>query len=151
MGKPTANAAALAHCAHHTAPRGLRSLPRARTAALCRPSLLGAALSRDLPPLEPRHHGPQLVANLLDLVAQRGLPHLHELLPAGVVLAHPALGEAPALDVLQDLMHRLAHAVVDDLGAADVVAVLGGVADRVAHVLDATLIHQVDDQLQLVE
>ena len=32
-----------------------------------------------------------------------------------------------------------------------VVAVLGGVADRVAHVLEAALVDEIDDQLQLVQ
>ena len=39
----------------------------------------------------------------------------------------------------------------DDLRPARVVAVLGGVADRVAHVVEPALIDQVDDQLQLVQ
>ena len=32
-----------------------------------------------------------------------------------------------------------------------VVAAFGGIADRVAHILQPTAIHQVDDQLQLVQ
>ena len=36
-------------------------------------------------------------------------------------------------------------------GPADVVAVLGGVADRVAHVVEAAAVHEVDDELQLVQ
>ena len=36
-------------------------------------------------------------------------------------------------------------------GPADVVAVLGGVADRVAHVVEAAAVHEIDDQLQLVQ
>ena len=47
-------------------------------------------------------------------------------------------------------MHRLAAGLVDDLGAAHVVAVLGGVAHRVAHVRETALVHEVDDELQLV-
>src|SRR2546427_12342221 len=35
--------------------------------------------------------------------------------------------------------------------AASVVAVLGGIADRVPHPAEAALVHHVDDQLQLVQ
>ena len=41
--------------------------------------------------------------------------------------------------------------VVDHARAGDVVAVLRGVGDRPALLGDAALVHQVDDQLQLVE
>ena len=41
--------------------------------------------------------------------------------------------------------------VVDDARPAGDVAVLGGVGDRVAHAGDALLVHEVDDQLHLVE
>ncbi len=44
-----------------------------------------------------------------------------------------------------------ARVVVDDARAAGVVAVLGRVGDRVAHARQALLVHQVDDQLQLVQ
>ena len=47
-------------------------------------------------------------------------------------------------------MHVLFHAGVYDDGPARVVAVFGGVAHGVAHVLQAALIEQVDYQLQLV-
>src|SRR3546814_7432609 len=39
----------------------------------------------------------------------------------------------------------------DDARAGVDVAIFGGVRDRIAHVGDAALIHQVDDQLDLVE
>ena len=41
--------------------------------------------------------------------------------------------------------------VVDDARPGDVVAVLGGVADRVAHVAEAAAVHEVDDELELVQ
>ena len=44
-----------------------------------------------------------------------------------------------------------ARLIGDDLGPAVVVAVLGGVADRVAHVAQAALVDQVHDQLELVQ
>ena len=39
----------------------------------------------------------------------------------------------------------------DDAGAGYVVAPLGGVGDGVAHVLEAAAVHEVDDELELVE
>ena len=57
----------------------------------------------------------------------------------------------PGLDLLEDLPHLGAGLLVDDPGAAGVVAELGGVRDAVPHVVEAALIHQVDDQLQLVQ
>ena len=72
-----------------------------------------------------------------------------ELGAAGVVLGDPLLREAAALDVGQDVPHRL----LDALGharAAHVVAVLGRVADAEAHVVEAAAVHQVDDELELV-
>ena len=48
-------------------------------------------------------------------------------------------------------LHLVAHVLVDHARAARVVAELGRVGDRPAHVLEAALVHQVDDQLQLVE
>src|SRR5579875_2420172 len=106
-------------------------------------------IRRDLAALQPGHHGAQLVADLFDLVLLGGPAHIVEGWTAVDVLGHPALGELAALDVLQHLVHRLPHPVVDDARPADIIAILGGVADRVAHVLHAALEHQVDDQLQL--
>ena len=51
----------------------------------------------------------------------------------------------------EDLAHRRARLVGDDALAARVVAVLGRVGDRVAHPGQALLVHQVDDELELVE
>ena len=51
----------------------------------------------------------------------------------------------------EDLAHVRARLVGDDALAARVVAVLGRVGDRVAHPGEALLVHQVDDQLELVQ
>src|SRR4030095_4580644 len=40
--------------------------------------------------------------------------------------------------------------LVDDLFASHIVTPLGGVRDRVAHIVQTALVEQVDDQLQLV-
>ena len=68
-----------------------------------------------------------------------------------VVLGNPTPGVVAGLDVAQDLLHRLARLIGDDLRAARVVAMFGGVADRVAHVVQPALIDQIDDELQLVQ
>ncbi len=59
--------------------------------------------------------------------------------------------ERPVLDLGEQLLHRRPDAVVDEPRAGHVVAVLGRVADREAHVVEAAAVHQVDDELQLVE
>src|SRR3990172_6875458 len=107
---------------------------------------LGLALGiRDLliPLLEPGHHPPQLPAHLLDLVFRVLPPQRHETKAANLVLQDPLAGEGPRLGVAQDLLHRLLDVVVDHLGAAGVVPVLGRVRDGVAHVGHAALVHQV--------
>ena len=57
----------------------------------------------------------------------------------------------PALDLREDLLHLRLRLVGDDARAAGHVAVLGGVGDRVAHAGDALLVHEVDDELHLVQ
>ena len=73
-----------------------------------------------------------------------------ELLAAGLVLLDPAVRERAVLDLGEDLVHRVANALVDDPRAGHVVAVLGGVADAEAHEVEPAAVQQVDDQLELV-
>ena len=73
-----------------------------------------------------------------------------ELRPAGLVLGHPALRVLAALDLVEHPLHLLLRLLGHDARARRVVAVLGGVAHRVAHVVEPAAVHQVDDQLQLV-
>ena len=80
-----------------------------------------------------------------------GLAHPVEVGPAGPVLRQPFPGERPVLDLVEDPLHLRAGLVGDDPGPPGVVAVLGGVADRVAHELHPAPVHQVDDQLELVQ
>ena len=61
------------------------------------------------------------------------------------------LGEGAVLDVGQNLLHGLLGLGGDDLGAGDVVAVLGGVGDGVAHTAEAGLVNEVNDQLHLMD
>ena len=57
----------------------------------------------------------------------------------------------PAPDLLEQSLHLAPRLFGDDPGTARVVAVFGRVAHRVAHVAQAALIDQIDDQFQLVE
>src|SRR6478609_3355401 len=101
--------------------------------------------------LDPRHQLAQLATGLLDRVLLALLAELGELRRAVVHVADEALGELAVLDVREDVLHVLLHVGRDDARAGDVVAELGGVGDRPALLGDAAFVHQVDDQLQLVE
>ena len=61
------------------------------------------------------------------------------------------LAKAAVLDVVEEGLHGLLDFGRDDARAGDVVAPLGGVGDGVAHVGEAAAVHQVDDELELVE
>src|SRR4029079_19475211 len=95
----------------------------------------------------------ELLADALDLRRAR-VPlraQLGELRPARLVVAEELLGEDAARDLLEDLAHPLARAVVDDARPAGEVAELGDVRHGVAHVLVAALAEEVDAEAQLVE
>src|SRR5262245_37756535 len=100
---------------------------------------------------QPRHERPKLATDLLDRMRRGLLAQLAEVRLAAAVLRHPLVREPARLDVVEDLLHRLARLLADDAAAAGHVAVLGRVADRVAHVGDAALVDEVDDELHLVE
>ena len=63
----------------------------------------------------------------------------------------PLAGELARLDVGEDALHLRPDVVVDDPLPARVVAELGGVRDRVAHAGEPVLVHEIDDELQLVQ
>src|SRR5437879_583800 len=113
---------------------------------LCR----GRRLARDVAARQPRHHLAQLPPDLLDRLLLLLRARRVKVRRAVPVFGDPALGVRAVLDVLQDFAHLLAHARVDDPRADGVVAVLGGVAHRVAHVAEAALVDEVDDELHLV-
>src|SRR6058998_199538 len=86
-----------------------------------------------LPLFSPRHHGPQFGAHLLDRMLRAGLAQRREPAAPAAALGDPLAREAAGLDVGEDALHRRANFRRYDLGASGVVAVLRGVADRVAH------------------
>src|SRR5215472_340166 len=100
---------------------------------------------------EPAHQRPQLGAHLLDLLGVQGLAPLEEVRPAAVELGHEFGGERAVPDLGEDALHLFHAAAVDDPGPAGVPAELRGVRDRPVHLGQAALIHEVHDQLHLVQ
>src|SRR6201996_5096943 len=101
--------------------------------------------------VEEGHRFAKFGANLFDGMVAFLLAELLELLTAGVLVFEEALGEGAVLDVFEDALHGLLHFRSDDARAGDVVTPLGGVGDGVAHVLEATAIEEIDDELELVK
>src|SRR6266849_10415646 len=87
---------------------------------------------------------------MLDLVFGVGTAHGLEAGATGLVLKNPARGKGSVLDLLQYFAHLIAYMLIDDARAGDVIPVLGSIANGVAHVAHATLVHQVYDQLHLM-
>src|SRR5258708_19700004 len=77
-------------------------------------------------------------------------PQSKEAGATGLVFQDPVARPFSALNVPQEAPHRLLDVLVDDAGTRGVVAVLGGIANRVTHVAQATLVDQVGDQLHPV-
>ena len=94
----------------------------------------------------------QLRADLLDRVlpGPRRAAAWKRLRPPRLSAIHSS-ANLPRLDLVEDLLHLRLRRVGDDARPAGDVAVLGGVGDRVAHAGDALLVHEVDDELQLVQ
>src|SRR5690606_32538146 len=88
---------------------------------------------------------------LLDAVLFAGLEELVVVLQATLVFGDPLFHELAVLDLLQDLLHFLLRVRVDHAGATGDVAILGGLGDGEAHAGDALFIHEVADELQLVQ
>ena len=101
--------------------------------------------------VEEGHGLAEFGAYLFDLVGGFLLADAGELFAAGLVLVDELFGEGAVLDLGEELLHGLLGLIGDDAWAGFVVAPLGGVGDGVAHVLEAAAVHEVDDELELVE
>src|ERR1022692_986530 len=101
--------------------------------------------------VDPTHQASQLAPGLLDGVLLTLSPQRLELRRAGVLVGDEARREGAALHVGEDSPHVVLDVRVDDPRARDVVAVFGGIRYRPALFGDAALIHQVDDQLELMQ
>src|SRR3954469_13605452 len=115
--------------------------------------LLRSVLRRvDEPVLaDPRHHLAQAGAHLLDRQLGSHAPLALQLRRASAVLQDELPRVLAGLNPPQRFLHALAHALVDDLRPGHVLAIFGVVRDRVVHGADAALVHEIDDQLQLVQ
>ena len=105
----------------------------------------------DLGRLDPAHGGTKFFADLLDRVLSFRLADGVEVFVPTGVFGGPFLGELAVLDILQLGNHALLDGGVDDLRADGDVAVFRGLGDRESHPGDALLVHQVDDELELVK
>src|ERR671914_179259 len=94
---------------------------------------------------------PQLRPDLLNFKLCLPAAHRQEASPTGSVLQDPLLRELPALYFREYLAHALLHALIYQLRTGGVVAVLGGVRDRVAHPGEPALVDEVHDELELVD
>src|SRR5262245_18164762 len=100
---------------------------------------------------DPGHHLAQPRADLLDRQLRGHAPARKQRRRAGAVLGNELLGVLARLDAVQHFLHALARALVDDLGTRHVLAVFGVVGDGVVHGADAALVHEIHDELELVQ
>src|SRR5690606_3330041 len=132
--------------------RGFVGAEHAACSAPMRPSLMAGARVSSLPRLDLHrlqegHHLAQFRADLLDqvllLLSAAGV----EPGPPLLVLLDPLPGVRAILNLGEHLRHRALRLPRHDARAAGVVTVLGGVAHRVAHVVQPALVHQALDVL----
>src|SRR5215207_8459550 len=81
----------------------------------------------------------------------RGLAERLELRRASILVADEASSERAVLDVSEHAFHVLSDMVVDNPRPRHVVAVLGRVRNAPPLLGNAAFVHQVDDQLELVQ
>ena len=101
--------------------------------------------------VDPFHHFAEFAAGDFDGVVFVGVVEFVEEGFAGFVFGHPLAGKLAGLDFAEDLFHFGFGGGGDDAGSAGEVAVFGGVGDGVAHVVEAALVNQVDDELHFVD
>src|SRR5438045_2261872 len=145
MRKPSASATATARPTNSQPSRAISGCGYGGRISLVLGGIHQAVLAN------PGHHFAQARADLLDRQLRGHAPLAEQPGRAGAVLEHELLRVLAVLDAVQRLLHALTHAGVDDFRPGDVLAVLGIVRDRVVHRADAALVHEIDDQLQLVQ
>ena len=67
------------------------------------------------------------------------------------VFQHPVAGKAARLNVLENPFHLGLCFRRDDPWAGDIFAIFSRVGNRVVHICDATLIDEIDDQLDFMQ
>src|SRR5579859_5768344 len=101
--------------------------------------------------LQKWHHGAKFRAKLFDRMLLLPLPRGQEARATLLVFLDPGLGKGAVADFGENPAHLLARLFGDDAWPGPIIALLGGVADGVAHVAQATAIDQIDDELEFVE
>src|SRR3989442_5443218 len=124
----------------------------------CRePTLLASAFSRAACSwiwrrhrLQERHHGAQAGTKDFDRVLALAATLSLKIRATLFVLFDPGFRKAAVANFGQHFPHFLPGLLGDDSRAACVIAVLGRVADGIAHVAQSAAVDQIDDQLQFV-
>src|SRR5665213_646782 len=101
--------------------------------------------------LQERHHGTKLFADSLYQLAVLRLAHVEETVASGFIFRNPLFRKFTRLNLGQNALHLGAGLIVDDARSACVIAVLGGIRNREAHVIEAALVDQIDNQLQFMQ
>src|SRR5581483_11078728 len=101
--------------------------------------------------VEEGHHAAQACAHFFEQLVLLTVAHRIEPGTTLLVFRYPLAGVSAVADFIQNMAHFGTRLVGDNARAAGVVAVLGGITHRVAHVIEATAIDEINDQLQLVE
>src|SRR5690606_26164291 len=114
-------------------------------------AFLVLALIDQLVLADPRHHRAQLRTDLLDLVSGGQTTAGGHFRVVGTAFQDEALGVFTVLDVGQAFLHGGTGFAGNHARTGHVLAVLGVVRDRVVHGGNAAFVHQIDDQLQLVQ
>src|SRR5262249_37867226 len=100
--------------------------------------------------LDPGHHLAEPPTDLLDRMIRLALADGEEARAVRLVLEDPFARELARLDLAEDLPHLDLGLVAHDAWAAGVAAVPRGMGHGVAHVGEAPLVEEVDDELHLV-
>src|SRR6266403_5667746 len=101
--------------------------------------------------LKERHHRTKFRAELFDGQRLLAMASGEEVGAALFVFFDPGLGETTVADFRENLAHFLARLFGDDARSSGVVALLGSVADGIAHVTETATVDQINDELEFVE
>src|SRR5260370_11415226 len=101
--------------------------------------------------LQKWHHGAQLRAELLDGVLLLALARCEEIGAALFIFCDPGFRETPVANLREDFAHFFPRLPGDNARSGGIIALLGSIADGVAHVAEAAAVNQVDDELEFVE
>src|SRR5689334_19564285 len=100
---------------------------------------------------DPGHQRTQALAHFFDWMRFPVLEKAFVFGASRLVLGNPTLGELARLDVLERLLHFLLHRGVHNLWADGNITPFGRLRNGEAHSGDARLIHEVDNEFQLVK